>query len=186
VLARNSECSLCDWDYTVHSGVLEMLLDGIFRGCSEQICLSAITSGMLPDAIEKHYWWRIFNVCYRRRDGPWLHSRGTMMFLEATTAAHRPAPELQLPLAGGIPRRGRPTPQAYTIPTPPAQQPTRHSPAPSPRRLRSSLAPWRQPRSCPAQPREDCRRKRENRREGLRERERRGYGIKIRKKEEKG
>jgi hypothetical protein len=60
----------------------------------------------------------------------------TMMFSEATVAAHRPAPELQPPLAGGILRR------------------LRRSPVPSPRRLHSSPTPSRATRAaCAAAPR---------------------------------
>jgi hypothetical protein len=134
---------------------------------------------MLPDAIEKRYQWRISDVCYRRWDGPRLHS----------CSDHN--------VFGGngrrLPSRSRAaaTPHRWH-PVPPAQQPhvvpccLRRSPAPSPHRLRSNPASCRRPWSCPVTPCEDATGERERIEEKGYGRERRGCRMKIRKKEEKG
>jgi hypothetical protein len=152
---------------------------------------------MLPDATEKRYQWRISNVCYRRRDGRWLHSRGDHDVFGGN--------DLRPPSCSRVaasPRRWHPTSElSYATRVACAAAPRhphaacvaacavpcrpRRSPAPSPRRVRSNPTPCHRPRSCPMSPHEDAIGERERIEEKGYGRERRGCRMKIRKKEEK-
>jgi hypothetical protein len=121
-------------------------LDGIFSRLSKKFAatLSGTTSGMLSDAIEKRYRWRISDVRYRRRATSWFTRRPWCFQMQ------RPPPAVLLPSCSH-------TSPAASCAVPCHPRRLRHSPAPPPRRLRHSPAPSRAARAAaPRHPHAAC------------------------------